>query len=102
MAATSGELRLVPPTCSQPPWPSESKTARPVLGSASAEMSAIARLSQLVDSPCWKSGLGSNGEQPLPPSAQADSLQPRGVLSEVSVVPPTPTTLSLVAGQLVT
>ena len=62
----------------------------------------MARLSQLVARPCWKSGFGSYGEQPLPPSAQADSLHPRGELSEVSVVPPTATTFGLVAGQLVT
>ena len=65
-------------------------------------MSAIARLSQAVLRPCWKSGFGSYGEQPLPPSAQADSVHPRGESSEVSVVPPTATTLGLEAGQLVT
>jgi hypothetical protein len=73
-----------------------------VAGSASAEMSAMARSSQLVDRPCWKSGFGSYGEQPLPPSAHASSPYPRGELSEVSVVPPTATTWGLVAGQLVT
>jgi hypothetical protein len=45
-------------------------------------------------------GFGSNAEQPLPAPDHAVSLQPRALLADVSVVPPTPVTYCDDAGQL--
>lgn len=53
IAVISGADRLVPPTCTQPSWPMVSYTARPVAGSATAETSAVARVSQPVARPLW-------------------------------------------------
>ncbi len=69
-------------------------------GSATAETSATARFAQPVS--CWKAGLGSMVEQPLPGPpywlCQTLSDQPRALLSLVSAVPPTEVTYCEAAG----
>src|ERR1700720_4094194 len=85
MAATIGEEALVPPTSFHPPFPLEvSYTARPVLGSASAETSLSIRLEQPGGGPSavCQDGAGSKAEQPEPVPSEpgvvfhTDSVQP--------------------------
>jgi hypothetical protein len=72
--------------------------ARPVFGSASAEMSASARVLQ-AEMPLCHEGLVTSDEQPLPAPAQADSDQPRLVPdARSSDVPPTEVTYCDVDG----
>ena len=78
-----GEATLVPPKTNQPLDPLlgvESYTATPVLGSATAETSALALPLQLV-AVVYHAGLGLMVEQPLPAPDQALVVKP--------VVPPT-------------
>src|SRR5690348_9845817 len=90
--AMIGEDALVPPTMKNPDWPwigVESKTATPVFGSATAEMSATALREQPVPTLAWPVGWAKVREHPEPAPFQADSVQPRALLALVSVVPPT-------------
>src|SRR5581483_2384930 len=99
MAVISGAARLVPPTWSHPFSPSVSYVASPEAGSASAEMSATARIEQSGLRPAWKSGCASVAEQPDPPLSHAVSSQPRETaLSFVSRVPPSAVTTGRAEG----
>jgi hypothetical protein len=95
--AMMGDDALVPPTMNHPPpLASLQYTATPVLGSPIAATSASMRLAQLA-SVC-QLGLAISELQPLPPSLQALSAQPRVDVELVSDVPPTATTPAEVAG----
>src|SRR5262249_5307633 len=77
-AAMIGADALVPPTSSQvPPVPKVSYTATPVLGSATAETSLLARRAHWVATPACQDGLASTAEQPEPVPLQTVSAQPR-------------------------
>src|SRR5262249_56290301 len=85
-----GEDALVPPTSSQvPPVPKVSYTATPVLGSATAETSLLARRAHWVATPACQDGLASTAEQPEPVPLQTASAQPPLVAPLVSQAPPT-------------
>src|SRR5262245_38586239 len=93
--AMIGDEALVPPTTNQPDWfwnGVESKTATPVLGSATAETSATARRRQPVLAFAWPEIWAWKREQPLPAPLHTVSLQPRLLEAVVSVVPPTAVT----------
>ena len=106
MLAMIGAAALVPPTVPQPLKhlpPSalrleqlESYTDTPVFGSATAETSATVRLAHPL-SVC-QGGLASYFEQPLPAPFHTVSFHPRGLLSRLSVVPPTAVTYGDAAG----
>src|SRR5215510_11923100 len=86
--AMIGAEALVPPTTNQPDWllnGVESKTATPVLGSATAETSATARRRQPVLALAWPEIWVWNREQPLPAPLHAVSDQPRLLDEVVSV-----------------
>ena len=75
----------------QPPMlGSESNTATPVSGSATADTSASLRLAQPVS--CCHAGLAMKAEQPLPAPDQAVSLKPRAPKEYRRDVPPTAVT----------
>src|ERR1700754_3810174 len=96
MPATNGLDALVPPTTMNPPAPALN-TARPVFGSATAEMSDAARLPHAAvgTTPFWNVGLASSALHELPAPLQAVSVQPRVVVVALTrCVPPTPTTFS--------
>src|SRR3954451_7197436 len=96
-----GEETLVPPNTIQPftPWYAvESYTATPVLGSATADTSALALFAHLVVTEVCHAGLALSVEQPDPAPLQADSLQPRVLEVLLSEVPPTATTVPNDAG----
>src|SRR3954454_15864414 len=95
-----GEDALVPPYTCQPelPWYGvESYTATPVLGSATAETSAVALPEHCVALVC-QLGFALSVEQPLPAPLHAVSLQPRVLLALRRLVPPTATTCGKLAG----
>src|SRR5215831_12478742 len=90
-----GEATLVPPKTSQPDSPPEaklSKTATPVLGSATADTSASARLAQPVLNDAWPLSTAFRVEQPLPAPDHAVSVKPRELLARRNDVPPTAVT----------
>jgi hypothetical protein len=90
-----GDDALVPPKTIQPEYPeygSESYTATPVFGSATAETSDSERFLQPL-SVCHD-GFATYRLQPLPLPDQAVSDQPRALLAVRSDVPPTQTTLA--------
>src|SRR5690242_174748 len=98
MPAISGEDRLVPPTTSQPrpPLVSVTRTASPVLGSATADTSEVVRVAH-PGSLC-QAGLATYWPHALPAPAQADSVHPRALSSATRLVPPTATTVGRPAG----
>src|SRR5580693_1794681 len=99
--AMIGDDTLVPPTSRKPSWSKVSKTATPVLGSATADTSLSVRILQPV-SVCQE-GLASSAEQPDPVPSVLDvlhtlSVQPRALLACFSEVPPTEVTNCEAAG----
>src|SRR5262245_44100146 len=102
-----GDETLVPPNTSHPwaPWNLKlSYTETPVLGSATAETSAVARSGQtpatLALLAC-QLGRGSKALQPLPAPLQTVSDHPRALarsLLGVRLVPPTAVTYCEAAG----
>src|SRR5215813_8619957 len=102
-----GDATLVPPNTSHPlpPWAVKlSNTETPVLGSATAETSAVARPGQTpatLGLLACQVGRGSKALQPLPAPLQAVSDHPRalaGSLLGVRLVPPTAVTYWEAAG----
>src|SRR5215813_11419125 len=104
IAATIGDEADVPPYTAQPPLPYWSYTATPVLGSATAEISATVRM--LHPPSLCQDGLGSNElhPEPVPPllfcaSPHTLSVHPRDVDDDgTSEVPPTAMTYCDAAG----
>src|ERR1700759_5674066 len=89
----SGAATLVPPSQIHDEVVSVlgPNTATPVLGSATAAISATIRLAHPVS--CCQLGLGNVALHPLLEPIHAVSVQPRALLAVASVVPPTATTL---------
>src|SRR5204863_1770406 len=93
-----GAATLVPPNTrnAELPEPFGPNTATPVLGSATAETSAIVRREQPVS--CCQLGLAYTVLQPLPAPLHTVSVQPRVLLAVLSDVPPTAVTCGDDAG----
>src|SRR5947209_916647 len=99
MLATIGDDALVPPTicqCRNLGVRNVSYTSTPVLGSATAATSAMARLEH--DASVCQAGLAMKALHPLPEPLQAVSVQPRAAAERLSVVPPTAITPAKAAG----